>query len=113
MRLTCAQHRFVGNSKSQLTFLGVAGEVTGSSYLIETPHVTLLGKLRGFFRVTAKLGEKIAMHSVSAWKRSNSFTYPYLRGAREALNAALAGAMRQELKCNISIPTQLTTADIR
>ena len=42
MRLTGAQHRFVGNSKFQLTFLGAAGEVTGSCYLIETPHVKFL-----------------------------------------------------------------------
>ena len=42
MRLTGARHRLVGNSKFQLTFLGAAGEVNRSCYLIETPHVKFL-----------------------------------------------------------------------
>jgi predicted metal-dependent RNase len=42
VRWTGALHRFVGNSKSQLTFLGAADEVTGSYYLTEMPHLKFL-----------------------------------------------------------------------
>ena len=42
MRWTGALHRFVGNSKSQLTFLGTADEVTGFYHLTEMLHLKFL-----------------------------------------------------------------------
>ena len=64
MRWTGALHRFVGDSKSQLTFLGAADEVTGSYYLAEMPHLKFLVDC-GMFQGDRKLIEKIAMHSVN------------------------------------------------
>jgi predicted metal-dependent RNase len=75
VRWTCAQNKFVSNSKFQFAFLAMAAEVTASCYLMETPHVTFLVDC-GMFQGGRKLIKKFTTHSLSTLKRSNSFYLP-------------------------------------